>query len=43
MQEQKQTHGPEPYWTPSLRSPVKEMLAAWIVATVAIGALILIS
>jgi len=31
------------YWTPSLRSPAKEMLAAWIVALIAIGTLVLFS
>jgi len=29
--------------TPALRSPAKEMLAAWIVALVAIGTLVLFS
>ena len=43
MQEHEHSHGDEPYWTPSLRSPFKELLVAWIVATVSIGALILIS
>jgi len=43
MQAQHHSEENEPYWTPSLRSPVKEMLAAWIVAMVAVGALVLFS
>ena len=31
------------YWTPSLRSPGKEVLAAWIVALIAVGTLVLFS